>query len=548
MAYFSMHAYDADVWIPSFLGLNQASDDGNQDVRYAAEENNLETVNGALQPRAALTVFPEELEAPIETLAWFYRRWYEGEGSKGWMIAASGGKIYYKQVGERTAWSSIELPDGIDAFSSNDWSWVTYEDNTNPDKTIDVVIMSNAKDGMIMIKPPDAPFTWNSVKSHYWSYYYSDDSDDTNDKTWQDMMTEAWSIDPMEIDPLGEEDIAFGTIERSNERIWGGCIPNYPDRLIYSRPYDPADWSQAGSEEQPEDGAGEVLQPTWDGDSFTALKQFGDQLLAFKQRGIWRILGTDPGRYEFKQQYGGGTPFAKTIAVDVERVYFVDENGPQVYDGQSVSPYAREQIRKIWQTVNRDAMDQMCAVLHEHRYYLSFPTGDSTVNNAMLVIDMQTGSILYHDDIYIESLLTTPDGLFATTSKDPLRVLEINYDSWKTKKTDGAATRWVSPWMDFGYKRIQKGGFDLYFSPEAYKEPVKLKLSIQTEKKTKTKEYTVQPLTEAQIAANKEYKYKKLHFGGTGRKFRVILETDKGMAAPWRIVGGLHLVVETDPD
>ena len=46
----------------------------------------------------------------------------------------------------------------------------------------------------------------------------------------------------------------------------------------------------------------------------------------------------------------------------------------------------------------------------------------------------------------------------------------------------------------------------------------------------------------------KEHRMKRLHFGGMGRKYRIIIETAAGVTAPWRIVGGLQLVVETDPD
>ena len=259
------------------------------------------------------------------------------------------------------------------------------------------------------------------------------------------------------------------------------------------------------------------------------------------------MYGTNPGEFTFNQQYGGGAPYPNTIAVDVEKVFMVEKDGPCVYDGMSVTPYARDNIKDIWRTVNPNALDQMCAALWERRYYLAFPTGTSQVNNALLVFDQHDGTILFYKDIYIESLIGTPEGLYATSSTAPGKVMLIQYDSWEEHTTSGKPTRWVSPWMDFGYKRIVKGGYDFYFSPEVQEDPVTLTISIQTEKKTKTKQYTIQPLTQAQIQADKQFKYKRLHFGGTGRKFRIIIESPEG-AKPWRIVGGLHLVVETDPD
>lgn len=538
MAQFRLNAYDADVWITDFLGVKQDDEGMNSDLRFADEEQNLETIHGTLQPAAAIGYFPEEFpEDRIETLAWFYRRWYRKSGSKGWMIAAAGGKLYYKQTGTRVDWQQIPFPLGVTAFQSNVWSWVTYEINPlASDDTIDVMILSNPVDGMIMVIPPDGPNIWDYVKTTAWG------DPEVTQRTWRDRLSAAWQIQQIET----PDDVCFGTIERFEDRIWGGAIPDAPDKLIYTKPYDPTDFD--ADAEHPEDGGGEILQPSWDGRSFTALKAFGDQLLAFKENKVWRILGTDPGNFEFKEQFGGGTPYPNTIGVDVEKVFLADENGPAVYDGMSVSPYAREQIRRIWQTVNRGAIGQMCAVLHNRRYYLAFPTGSSEVNNSLLVYNQEEGTILYHTGVYIESFLSTPEGLYATTSTTPGKVMQIFTDSWVQGETNGLATRWVSPWIDFGRKNIVKSGFEIYFAPEVQEKAVTLSFTVQTEKKSKTKNYTVQPITEGAAEIGMKHKFKRLHFGGSGRRFRVMIETPAGETAPWRLIGGLHMIVETDPD
>lgn len=546
MAYFSLHAYDADVWVPEFLGLNQSDDGMNQDVRFAAEQANVETVGGALQPRAAYREIEGGFEGQrIETLAMIHRRWYAGNGSKNWFVAAVNGKLYYKQMGEATPWTQIEMPSGVTSFESNVWSWITYEQTVQGEGdvpiTVDVLILSNAVDGMFMVIPPEAPYKWEYFSQHTWSEY------DT-EYTWGSVLTDHWTTIKIGSDNYGLE-YNFGIIERSNDRLWGCAVPGEPDLLMYSAVYDPTDWDVNTSREFPEQGPGQNLLPSWDGAQFTALKQFGDQLLAFKQNRVWRVLGVYPGEYEFKEQFGGGTKYPNTIAVGIEQVFMIGDDGPLVYDGMSVSPWRQEQIKRIWQSVNRDAMDQMCAALYNQRYYLAFPTGDSTVNNALLIFNLADNTILYHTDIYIESFLSTIYGLYATSSSIPGKMIEIRYDSWEEGAVCGAATEWITPWMDFGYKRIQKGGFDLYFAPEIQgDQPVTLSFSIQTEKKVKTKQYIVQPLTEAQKAANRQYRYKRMHFGGMGRKFRVIIRTAEGVTIPWRLVGGLHLVVETDPD
>lgn len=530
MAYFKLHAYDADVWLQEFRGLNQGDPGLVPDIRFAAEAENVETPGGVLQPNAGFTVMDGEFKNRIETLARFYRRWYTGEGSKDWMVCATGGFLYVKQSGSDEDWFQLKnMPYGVSAFQSNTWSFVSYEINeVNQEAPIDVLLMSNAEDGMIMVVPPDRRATWRDVAEQKW--------DNPNFETWRDDMEPRWVI--RAIDTQGKK---FGVIERYTERIWGGAIPDDPDMLMYSRPYDPTDWTIAGPDEEPEDGAGSIQQPSWDGDSFFSMKAFGDQLLAIKGDRIWRIMGTNPGEYSLKEQFGGGAPYPNTVFVDVERVIMVDDEGPASYDGMSVTPWNRDAIKNIWKNVNRDALHQMCAALFQNRYYLSIPIRGSDVNNALLVYNLNDGTILYYNDMCIESMLPTNDILYATSSTLPGRVLIIRYDSWEEGEASGSASRWVSPWMDLGYKQIQKGGFDFYFLPEVKDESVTLRISIETEKKRKTKLYTVNRTVN-------EHRYKRIHFGGTGRKFRIIIETDEGNTAPWRLVGGLQIVVETDPD
>ena len=507
MAYYSLHAYDADVWIPAFVGLKQ-DDEIATDLRFAIEAENVETDRGVLQPMAAPTVLDYEFNSKIETLARFHRRWYTGTGSKDWMVAAAGGKIYYKQDGGST-WTQLAFPTSVTSYSSNVWSCANYEINPAGSlASVDVLLMSNADDGMIMVVPPYTATVSNP-----------------------DWKAEA-------VDTQGKK---FGVIERYAERIWGGAIPDDPDTLMYSRPYDPTDWTAAGTGEQPEDGAGDINQPSWDGDQFTALRTFGSQLLAFKKTRVWRILGTDPGEYTFKEQYGGGAPFAGTISVDTERILMAEKDGLSYYDGMSVAPFRRNMIERLWKRVNRNAMDQMCAVLFKKRYYLSLPIDGATANNALVVYNVEEGSFLLYTGIYIESMMATEDTLYATSSTLPGKILTINRDSWESGVGVPGA-KWMTPWMDFGRKSMAKGGYEIYFSPEVKGGPVTFRFSIESEKKKKSKMVTVQTTTF-------KAKQKRVRFGGTSRKFRLAIEAvNQPEGTVWRLMGGIQMVVETDPD
>lgn len=485
-----MSAYETTLNISEFKGLMQYGDGINVDMRYAAHTKNMETVGGVLQPAAACELLTPTLTSPIETLARLHRRWHAGD-DKDVLIAGSGGKLYYMLPGE-SDWSLLNMPSGVDSYTSNVWSWVTYEINPEGSTaSVDVLLLSNAYDGMVMVRG--------------------------------DNMSVTKVPTPKK----------FGTIERYAERIWGGAIIDDPDMLVYSAPYDPMNWE--ANTEIPEDGAGDLNQPSWDGDSFTTLKTFGSQLIAFKKTRVWRILGTDPGEYTFKEQYGGGAAYPGTVSVDNERILMLAEKGVQIYDGLSASPFMQEYCTEVWRRMNRAKLDEARAVLWHDKYYIAIPLNGSAINNAVVIYDTHDGTWLLRDDVFVENWLGTENELYFTSATTPGRVWKWHENSWELGEATSASVIWETPWTDMGAKNVNKGGYDLYFLCEA-QDDVTLKFTIQTEKKTKVKTWAVNAGNQRQ---------KRLHFGGNGRRFKLKIEANNGV---WRIVSGVFLIVETDPD
>ena len=59
---------------------------------------------------------------------------------------------------------------------------------------------------------------------------------------------------------------------------------------------------------------------------------------------------------------------------------------------------------------------------------------------------------------------------------------------------------------------------------------------------SKSKNVTIQPTVE-------KAKQKKVRFGGTSRRFKLIIEVlSAPNGATWRLTGGIQMVVEIDPD
>ncbi len=497
--YVTLNAYDAAVRIPEFKGLMQYGDGMNGDPRYAMSTKNVLTRGGVLQPCATSELLAPSLPAPITTLARLYRRYYAAsDAEKEVLIAASGGQLYYmcpNTTPAPTEWTAIALPTDWagDAYASDTWSWAAYEINPEGSNApVDVLLLSNADDGMICVRGDD-------------------------------LTAE-----------IVETPKKFGVIARYAERIWGGAIPDDPDMLVYSAPFDPFDW--AANVEIPEDGAGDVFQASWDGDSFTALHQFGQQLIAFKRSRVWRVLGTDPGEYTFKEQYGGGAKYERTIAIDGERILMLGNDGVYCYDGLSVMPFYQQYAKQVFDRMNKQALDGAVGCLWRGKYYCALPLDGASANTAVLIYDTEENTWLLRDDMSVEAFLPTDDALYFTSAETPGRLWHWREECADTDRA--ASCEWVTPWMDFSCKDMSKGGFSLYLTVEA---PIAAALTFTLETERKKKKKTCVFPRSASGA-----RQRIVRFGGSCRRFRLSISSD--CKIPWRILGGIQMTVEIDPD
>lgn len=77
----------------------------------------------------------------------------------------------------------------------------------------------------------------------------------------------------------------------------------------------------------------------------------------------------------------------------------------------------------------------------------------------------------------------------------------------------------------------------MYLWPQA-REATKLYITIRTEKRARTKI--------CEVEAGDTGRQKRLTFGGSGRRFRVEIESRDGQA--WALSGGMQVLAELDPD
>lgn len=488
--------YSTSVQIPIFSGLNQAGDGYNRNMQYATEMENVSVEGGSFRPMRQGLMLEQELVAPIGTLAFLHRRYGTETGTL--LVAISDGKVFTKLLDGEDEWVQRypEIPEEgeeeEEGLQVNDCDWVTYEVNErggsalqNP---VDVLLFTNATDGMFCL--------------------YGD------------------TLEVVPVSVTG--DVKFGVLARYNERIWGSGIDGDPDKLMYSAPYDPFDW--AANPDIPEDGAGDILQPTWDGDSFVSLRQYGSTLLAIKRNSVWRIYGTDPGEFTMQQQYGGGAIEENTVAVYNDSAYMLGEYGILRYDGTGAYPFLQEEIQTVMHDqVNHNALSVACAGMRNGTYCLAIPINGSEFCNAVLEYNANERSIALRTQISVDSFLQIDERLFYTSATYPGRVFEMRDDAGTI-----LPCVWVSGYQDLGLKNSIKSAFILYMMVES-EAPTELRVGIRTEKKFKQK-----------IINTKPGKMTRLHLNTQGRIFR--LEIRSYSAVPFTIAGGAKLDLELDPD
>ena len=485
-----MSAYETAVNIPSFAGLNQSGDGYGQSMRYARVMENVNVTGGIFAPMREGVRFNQEVPKPIGTLAYLHRRY---NGGNTLLVAIADGVVYTKELDGADEWEQrYPLEGETSDITVDDCDWLTYEINREGDvgddeipSPVDILLFTNATDGMFCL--------------------------------YGDTLT---------VEPV-ETPYKFGVLARFNERIWGSGILSMPDSLVYSAPYDPFDWDL--NHEIPEDGAGEVMQPSWDGDRFLALRQVGNYLLAFKRNAVWRVYGTNPGEFVIQQQFGGGTIEENTVAVSDEHVYMLGEKGIMRYDGNGVAPFQQDKVQDIIKSVNVTALNKCVAGMRDGVYCVAIPVNGSAFCNAILEYNTREYTFSFRTGVTVDTFLQLNERLLYTSATEPGKLFELRDDIGQP-----LPVVWKSGFQDLGIKNAIKSAFLLYMLVEA-ETPVQIYVGIRTEKKLKQKVVNVRP-----------GKATRVHLSNRGRVFG--LEMKSLSSVPFRITGGVKIDLELDPD
>ena len=486
-----MAVYDKGYYgsfsIPTPKGVYQAAGDTNINVDYAYKAENMRTERGLLATAYGTSRAFPALGYPIETFTRFYRRNKPEDAEV--FVAAANGAIYTYTAGD-AGW--IERANG---FLSDKWSYVTYE-TAEEDATVDILLMTNAEDGMIAV-------------------YGSD------------LRVEKKTL------TIGDDyaEVKFAVLGRHAERIWGTGAKGYPDHLFYSRPYNPFDWTDIP--ETPELGGGLIQQPTWDGDAFIALEPFGGYLLAIKQNTIFEVRGTDPSTFTITQAYGTDGPMqARTICTDRLRMLFLAQDGLGQYDGSTLSLMSRDALYETMRMRMPGMDDKATACVCDHVYYLALCVRENeddvlTQNNAVVEFDTERGTFMIRKGIRVRDFYSLGGKVYFTRADSPYEVLRYNDPDSSSYLGTAIDSVWETPWLDLG-KQYLKSEFTLRFTADADVSGLPVEFTVITDRKERKKVAILS-------AKRRDYKL-SIHNKGQRVKLRV---RSHAQPAGWRIYGGL---------
>jgi hypothetical protein len=491
--------YTGSFSIPTPKGVYQAAGDTNVAAEYAYDAVNMRTERGLLATAYGVQrAFVEggnaipPLDTPIGTLERFYRR--NNPADPEVYVAATNGEIHTYTPGTGSWKKQFE------GFKSDIWSSVTYEAVVDG-ATVDILIMSNAEDGMIVV-------------------YGSD------------LHVEKKAL------TIGNEyaEVKFAVLGRHAERIWGTGDKNHPDTVFYSKSYNPFDWK--GDDVTPQIAGGMIGQPTWDGESFVALAPFGGYLLAIKPSTCFEIRGTDPSNFTITEAYGTDGPIAaRTVCTDRQSMFYLGQSGLGRYDGASLALLSRDALYEVMQRRRKDLSHLATACVCNHVYYLAIAVGGEEVqeNNTVIEFDSDRGTFMIREGMRVKDFYSLGGHVYYTQADAPYDVLL--YGEPRAQGILGApmTCRWETAWLDLG-KPYVKRDFVLRFTAQADEDNTPLEIYVITDRREKVRVTMLQK-------QRRDYRV-KIQNAGVRMKLRICSNTVSG----WQIHGGVLVEYSFDQE
>ena len=204
------------------------------------------------------------------------------------------------------------------------------------------------------------------------TYYYDGTVDDNTSTSYESTKADIALGSLLEIDHYPPPEGSHLIAKKGNRILIG-----YKDDLVLSKlvdvEYFPPDWFIKTSLRQTITGIAEQL----------------DTLPVFTENSVERLLGTDEDNFVFKNAYSKRGCYAPRSVVSCENIIvFLSSDGIYYFDGEHVGSFNLRLNRYVKENVNLKYIHKAAGVYYNHLYMVSYPKGNSTVNNETIYVNI----------------------------------------------------------------------------------------------------------------------------------------------------------------
>jgi hypothetical protein len=240
------------------------------------------------------------------------------------------------------------------------------------------------------------------------------------------------------------------------------ALATNPSRVYFSEAGDPTAWTSTNYVD---------LQPG-DGEQVMGAAAWGDKLFIFKETKFF-VFTSDASLDEdglpifdyYEVNTGAGLASRRALATARDGVYFMSRYG--VYFTNGAPPtLLSELVEPMWRggasvyfqsdTINHADITASVMAWHDERLYLAVPTGASSTNDRLLVLDLQRGWWSVYD------IAATALASYRRGDQQELHygdaIGDVRYISTALTDDDGEeiTSRWRSGWSDYGSQNVKR--------------------------------------------------------------------------------------------
>lgn len=322
-------------------------------------------------------------------------------------------------------------------------------------------------------------------------------------------------------------------------RLFAAGDPAHPIRLYWSQA--PGDnrsiESWAADDASPNTGGGHVEIGDTAGDPITGLIALSNQLLIFKRRSIYRLLGDRPSNYSVYRVHAEVEQMNNTSCVLYgDAPFWMTGGGLYFFDGQNAqkSRYARR-IGKFLE----DAKFGNCrsAKRGTKLYFSAYEESRDeaklgalrTCDNALIVYDTERQTYMLRRGFNIADLCSHDGTLYMVNENR----LIYRLDEGEDYDGNPIVAYWHTPLTDLNSKPLIKGLRELYLQGKGESENSVLLINYRIDS-TCHYERFLMPRHEAEVM--------EIPLKNEGRTFAFCFLNEAG--SRWRILGGVELMFE----